>query len=308
MQKLGLYALGALVFLAGCNKAPTPSAAPPPAPIANSVSGTVALKDPHELSDDAKIDLKVVDVTQTATPVAQTTIPNANHPPVSFNLPIDPHAIDPKRTYSLEVVLTDGERRYLPVLQYPVLTNKAPSSNIAVVVAPEPTPGEKLYEAFNRAYGQVGSMIHFNGSSQDESSSTAWDAFASNGKVKFVREITDLDNDKGRISTRIAYKDDKPWVVVREESSRREREAVDDHARGLGRQRQSRAEGQDLRRPDLGSFRRRSQAAFRSRDESIRHDQQPRAEGALIFRSKTGGAKPPVFSGGVTPLEMHQQQ
>ena len=219
MQKLGLYALGALVFLAGCNKTPTAPAAPPPAPIANSVSGTVALKDPHDLSADTKIDLKVIDVSQTATPVAQTTIPNANHPPVSFNLPIDPHSIDPKRTYSLEVTLTDGQRRYLPVLQYPVLTNKAQSSGIAVVVAPEPTPSEKLYEAFNRAYGQVGSMIHFNGSSQDDSSSTAWDAFASNGKVKFVREITDLDNDKGRISTRIAYKDDKPWVVVREEAS-----------------------------------------------------------------------------------------
>ena len=219
MQKLGLYALGALVLLAGCNKAPTPPAAPPPAPIANAVSGTVALKDPRDLGNDAKIDLKVVDVTQTATPIAQTTIPNASHPPVSFNLPVDPHAIDPKRTYSLEVVLTDGDRRYLPVLQYPVLTNKAPASNIQVVVAPEPTQSEKLYEAFNRAYGQVGSMIHFNGSSQDENSSTAWDAFASNGKVKFVREITDLDNDKGRISTRIAYQNDKPWVVVREESA-----------------------------------------------------------------------------------------
>jgi putative lipoprotein len=219
MRNLGLYALGALVFLAGCNKTPTPPAAPPPAPIANSVSGTVALKDPHELSNDAKIDLRVVDVAQTSTPIAQTSIPNASHPPVSFNIPINAQTIDPKRTYSLEVTLTDGDRRYLPVLQYPVLTNKAPSANIAVVVAPEATPSEKLFDAFNRAYAQVGSMIHFNGTSQDESSSTAWDAFASNGKVKFVREITDLDNDKGRISTRIAYKDDKPWVVVREESS-----------------------------------------------------------------------------------------
>jgi putative lipoprotein len=219
MRNLGLYALGALVLLAGCNKAPAPAAAPPPAPIATSVSGTVALKDPHELSNDAKVDLRVIDVTQTATPVAQTSIPNASHPPIAFNIPIDPHSIDPKRTYSLEVTLTDGERRYLPVLQYPVLTNKAPSANIPVIVAPEATPSEKLFEAFNRAYAQVGSMIHFNGSSQDENSSTAWDAFASNGKVKFVREITDLDNDKGRISTRIAYKDDKPWVVVREESS-----------------------------------------------------------------------------------------
>ena len=218
MQKLGLFALGALVLLAGCNKAPTPAAAPPPAPVANSVSGTVALKDPHDLSADAKVELKVVDVTQTATPVAQTTI-NASHPPVSFNIPIDPHAIDPKRTYSLEAVLTDGDRRYMPVLQYPVLTNKAPASNIAVVVAPESTQSEKLFDAFNRAYAQVGSMIHFSGSSQDENSSTAWDAFASNGSVRFVREITDLDNDKGRISTRIAYQKDKPWVVVREEAS-----------------------------------------------------------------------------------------
>jgi putative lipoprotein len=219
MRNLGLYALGALVVLAGCSKAPTPPPAAPVAPIANSVSGTVALKDPHDLSNDAKVDLRVVDVTQTATPVAQISIPNASHPPIAFNLPIDPHAIDPKRTYSLEVTLTDGGRRYLPVLQYPVLTNRAPASNIAVVVAPEATPSEKLYEAFNRAYAQVGSMIHFNGSSQDDSSSTAWDAFASNGKVKFVREITDLDNDKGRISTRIAFQNDKPWVVVREEST-----------------------------------------------------------------------------------------
>ena len=219
MRNPGLYALGALVFLAGCNKAPTPPPAPPPAPIANSVSGTVSLKDAHELSNDARVDLRVVDVSQTATPVAQTSIPNASHPPIAFNIPIDPHVIDPKRTYSLEATLTDGDRRYMPVLQYPVLTNKAPSSNIAVVVAPEATPSEKLFDAFNRAYAQVGSMIHFNGTSQDDSSSTAWDAFASNGKVKFVREITDLDNDKGRISTRMAYQNDKPWVVVREESS-----------------------------------------------------------------------------------------
>ena len=219
MRNLGLYALGALVFLAGCNKAPTPPPAPPPAPIANSVSGTVSLKDAHELSNDARVDLRVVDVSQTATPVAQTSIANASHPPIAFTIPIDPHSIDTKRTYSLEVTLTDGDRRYMPVLQYPVLTNKAPSANIAVVVAPEATPSEKLFDAFNRAYAQVGSMIHFNGTSQDESSSTAWDAFASNGKVKFVREITDLDNDKGRISTRMAYQNDKPWVVVREESS-----------------------------------------------------------------------------------------
>jgi putative lipoprotein len=86
-------------------------------------------------------------------------------------------------------------------------------------VAPEPTPAEKLFDAYKQAYAQIGTMKQFNGTSSDETSSTAWDAFASNGKVRLVREITDLDNDKGRISLKMAYQNDKPWVVVREESA-----------------------------------------------------------------------------------------
>lgn len=221
MRTLGLSALMALAFLAGCDKSPSPAQAPAaaPAPIANSVSGTVALREPHELSADAKVDIRVIDVTQPTTPLAQTTIPNAGHPPISFNIPIDASKVDPKRTYSIEAVLTDGDRRYLPVLQYPVLTNRAQSANVAVVVAPEPTASEKLFDAYNKAYAQIGTMRQFSGSSQDDKSSTAWDAFASNGNVRFVREITDLDDNKGRVSTKMAYHNDKPWVVIREEST-----------------------------------------------------------------------------------------
>ncbi len=222
MRTLGVFALTAFVLLAGCNKSPTPAAtqaAPPPAPIANSVSGTITLREAHDLSNEAKVDIRVIDVTQPTTPLAQTSIPNANHPPISFNLPIDPKTVDPKRTYSVDVILTDGERRYMPVLQYPVLTNRAPSANIQVTVAPEPTASEKLFDAYNKAYGQIGTMRQFNGSSQDDKSSTAWDAFASNGNVRFVREITDLDDNKGRISIKMGYLKDKPWVVIKEESS-----------------------------------------------------------------------------------------
>ncbi|MEP6485561.1 MAG: YbaY family lipoprotein [Rudaea sp.] len=222
MRILGFCAFCAFAFVAGCGKSPAPTASAPPvasAPIANSVSGTIMLREPRELSDDAKIEIRVVDVAQPTTPLAQSVIPNANHPPISFNLPIDPHAVDPKRTYSVNAILTDGARRYLPVLQYPVLTNKAPSANIQVIVAPEPTPGEKLFDAYNKAFAQIGTMRQFSGTSTDDNSSTAWDAFASNGKVKFVREITDLDNDKGRVSIKMAYQNDKPWVVVKEEST-----------------------------------------------------------------------------------------
>ena len=221
MRTLGLSALIALAFLAGCDKSPAPASAPvaAPAPIPTSVSGSISLREAHDLSNDAKVDIRIIDVTQPATPLAQSTIPNANHPPIAFNLPIDPHNVDPKRTYSIDVLLTDGDRRYLPVLQYPVLTNRATSANVQVIVAPEPTASEKLFDSYNKAYAQIGTMRQFSGTSQDDKSSTAWDAFASNGNVRFVREITDLDDNKGRVSTKMAYHNDKPWVVIREEST-----------------------------------------------------------------------------------------
>jgi putative lipoprotein len=220
MRNLGLWTFLLVILVAGCDKTPSPAAAPPAAaPIPTSVNGTIMLREPRELSSEAKVEIRVVDVTQTSTPLAQTVIPNANHPPISFNLPIDAHAVDPKRTYAIDVILTDGARRYLPVLQYPVLTNKAQSANIQIMVAPEPTPSEKLFDAYNKAFAQIGTMVPFRGTSTDDNSSTAWDAFASNGKVRFVREITDLDNDKGRVSIKMGYQNDKPWVVVKEEST-----------------------------------------------------------------------------------------
>jgi putative lipoprotein len=218
MRTLVFPALLALGALAACNKSAPPP--PPPAPqIASVVNGTIILREPRELSNQARVELRVVDVQQTATPLAQIVIPHATRPPIPFDMPIDVKSVDPKRTYAVEAVLIDGDRRYLPVLQYPVLTNATHTSTVQIVVAPEPTPSEKLFDAYKKAYGQIGSMKQFSGTSSDDTSATAWDAFASNGKVRFVREITDLDNDKGRISTKMAYQNDKPWVVVREESS-----------------------------------------------------------------------------------------
>lgn len=210
-------ALYALVLLAGCSSTNAPPPPPPPPQIANAVSGTVGLRDPRQLSADAHVEVKVIDVGQPGTVLAQTTVSPANQPPVNFNLPIDTTKVDPKRTYAVEAVLIDGDRRYLPVLQYPVLTNKAPAK-VDVVVAPEPTPSEKMYDDFKKEFGKIGSYKSISGSSLGDTASTAWDAFSSNGKVHVVREITDLDADKGRITMKMAYQNDKPWVVVKEES------------------------------------------------------------------------------------------
>jgi len=216
MKTTFFAALLGMGLLAGCNS-PVPPAAPTVAPVANNVSGTIMLREPRELSNQARVELKVIDVAQPATPLAQTVIANANRPPINFNLPIDPKQVDPKRTYAVDVVLIDGDRRYLPVLQYPVLTNKAPA-RVEITVAPEPTPAEKMFDDYKKAYAQIGSFKQISGSSMNDTSSVAWDAFVSNGKVKVVREITDLDNDKGRVTLKMAFLNDKPWVVIKEES------------------------------------------------------------------------------------------
>jgi putative lipoprotein len=216
MKSKILTALLGIGLLAGCYS-PPPPAAPAAAPIANSVSGSIMLREPRELSNQARIELKVIDVAQPATILAQTVIANASRPPINFNLPVDPAKVDPKRTYAVDAVLIDGDRRYLPVLQSPVLTNKAPA-RVEIIVAPEPTPAEKMFDDYKKAYAQIGSFKQISGSSMNDTSSVAWDAFASNGKVKVVREITDLDNDKGRVTLKMAFQTDKPWVVVKEES------------------------------------------------------------------------------------------
>ena len=218
MRILNATGLAAALLIAGCgSSAPPPPPPPAVAPIANAVSGTISLREPRELSDAAKADLKVVDVSHPEVVLAQATLPNANKFPLAFNLPIDTSKVDAKATYALEAMLSDGDRRFLPVLQYPVLTNKSPSAKLEVLLAPEPTPSEKMYAEFRKAYGQVANLKQINGNSINDKSTSAWNAFLSNGKVKFLQETTDLDEDKGRIIYKIGFHEDDPWVIVRDE-------------------------------------------------------------------------------------------
>lgn len=222
MRMSTLFALIFLAPLAGCNSSTAPAPQEPRAkPIADHVSGRVMLREPRELSEQTRLELKVADVAQPDLVLAQTTISPANQPPLAFNLPVDTSKVDAKRTYAVEAILTDGDRRYLPVLQYPVLTHGAASA-VEIVVAPEATPAEKMYEDFKKTLGQIGGMKSINGSALNDNASVAWDAFiqvTNNGpKIRVVREITDLDGDKGRITYKLAYQSDKPWVAVKEES------------------------------------------------------------------------------------------
>jgi len=224
MRNLSIVAFVALVTLAGCNspsqtspatgqtRAPSNGSNPgTPAPIPSAVTGSVTLKDPVAVSAGAKLDIKLVDVAQPEIPVAMKTLDVNGQPPFNFSLDIDPSKIDPRRTYTLNAVLTDGERRFMPALTAPVLTGGSPAT-AQITLTPEPTAGEKLKDEFTKLQSRIGGMKTVNGTYTTDDASIGWDAFAETNKVRFVRVNTEYDKG-GRTSVKYAFKDDKPMFV-----------------------------------------------------------------------------------------------
>jgi putative lipoprotein len=223
MRKLSIAAFIALGLLAGCNNAgnqnPTAggqasangSAPAIEAPIPSTISGSVTLKDPAAIGQGAKLDVKLVDVSTPDVPIAEKSLDVSGNPPFNFSLDIDPAKIDRKRTYTVNAVLTDGERRFLPALTAPVLTGGSPTT-AQITLSPEPTAGEKLKDEFAKLQGRIGGMKGVNGTYTTDDASIGWDAFAEHGKVVFVRVNTEYDKG-GRTSVKYAFKDDKPMFA-----------------------------------------------------------------------------------------------
>lgn len=223
MRKLSIAAFIALGLLAGCNNAGNQSptaggrtsangnAPAAEAPIPSSVTGSVTLKDPAEIGQGAKLDIKLVDVSTPDIPIAEKSMDVSGNPPFNFSLDIDPSKIDRHRTYTVNAVLTDGERRFLPALTAPVLTGGSPGT-AQITLSPEPTAGEKLKEEFAKLQRSIGGMKAVNGTYTTDDASIGWDAFAEHGKVVFVRVNTEYDKG-GRTSVKYAFKDDKPMFA-----------------------------------------------------------------------------------------------
>jgi len=224
MRNLSLAMLAALAVLGGCNStnqnpvANTPAQTPADkaaaiaaAPIPSSVSGTVTMHDPVPVGEGSKLDVKLVDVAQPEVPVAEKTFDVSGQPPFQFSLDLDPSKISRSRTYVVNVILTDGERRFMPALNSPVLTGGA-GATTEVVLNPEPTPGEKLKDEFTKLQAHIGGMKKVDGTYTTDDASIGWDAFAETGKVRFARINTEYDKG-GRTSVKYAFKDDKPFFV-----------------------------------------------------------------------------------------------
>jgi putative lipoprotein len=225
MRNLPLAALAALAFavLAGCNPANQNEGAAPNgasgasgnaaanAPIPSTVSGSVTLKDQVTVGEGAKLDVKLVDVAEPGVPIAEKTFDVSGAPPFSFSLDLDPSRIDRKRAYTVNAVLTDGERRYLAGLTSPVLTGGSPST-VQILLTPEPTAGEKLKDEYSKLQSRIGGMKKVAGTYTTDDASIGWDAFADHGHVVFARVNTEYDKG-GRTAVKYAYRDDKPMYV-----------------------------------------------------------------------------------------------
>lgn len=224
MRKLSIAACVALGLLAGCNSANQNQAANNPAqsqtpggkavanaPIPSSISGSVTLKDPIEINAGAKLDIKLVDVAQPDVPVAAKTLDVSGQPPFNFSLDLDPGKIDARRAYTINAVLTDGERRFMPALTAPVLTGGSPAT-AQITLTAEPTAAEKLKDEFGKLQTRIGGMKKVDGTYTTDEASVGWDAFAETYKVRFVRVNTEYDKG-GRTSVKYAFKDDKPMFA-----------------------------------------------------------------------------------------------
>ncbi len=235
---LSLMSAAALT-LAGCNApsptTPTDANAPAAAngssaatannaPIAGDVSGTVTLREPAQLSANARLDIRLVDITADATAsgpaLASKTVMPANQFPQSFQLTFDPAQVNRNDLYILQANLVDGDRHYKMAIQAPVLTKGRPNT-VAIELIAERTAGEKVLVAFTDVQKQLGAMKITRGTKLEKDDSRGWQLFRQAGEIKFIRELVDY-TDKGFTSTDYAYRDGKPWVVVQETKANRD--------------------------------------------------------------------------------------
>ena len=187
----------------------------------NAITGTVQLQpgvaSARSVSGNAKLVLTLEDISQQpSVPIANKTIQPLGQFPVNFRLEFNPNRVVPDDILIIVADVTDGDRRYTMPLQQQVLTKGKPSQ-VSINLIPEPTASEKMLSAFRELQGQLGGMKISKGTSLGEHSSRAWQIFKKNNHVQFVVDIEDNFETNGRTRSDYAYKDGKPWVVIRKD-------------------------------------------------------------------------------------------
>ncbi|MGN6384061.1 MAG: YbaY family lipoprotein [Dyella sp.] len=231
----------AALALAGCNNSSSSQPAPEKADgtaaaapqAGNKVTGQITLREPAQLSPQAKLEVSLVDVSAAAAgassadaaaasaaapaPLATKTISPVGAFPVSFELEYNPADVNPNNLYVVKANLVDGERTYEMPLQAPVLT-KGASNQVNIQLVAQQTPAEKDLAAFEDLKKQIGGMKIKSGTKLEKDASRGWQVFRKEGQVQFIREQVDY-GDKGFTETDYAYKTGKAWVAVQQKKS-----------------------------------------------------------------------------------------
>lgn len=231
MMKFVATALTALAVLGGCNSsnqsadgsasngggAAQSDGQPAVAQTPDRISGTISLRAPAVINPGAKLSIQLVDVAQQDIIIAESNESVSSQPPYQIALPLESGRIDQSRVYVVNVLLVDGERRYVQALQSPVLTGGA-GANIEVVLNAEATEGENLKDEFNKLKSHIGGMKRIQDAFLDGDLSVAWDGFYEAGnKLRFMRVNSELGEGDTAVRTNIEYAflNGKPMAILR---------------------------------------------------------------------------------------------
>ncbi|ARS52258.1 YbaY family lipoprotein [Kushneria konosiri] len=101
------------------------------------LSGEAVSDEQAPMADDARLEIRLLDMTQGRTTIAQVDQNTHGRWPVPFALQFDRQRIDSDRRYALSAALLEGEStRYLTLEPLPVLTRGAPSQQVRVPLTP----------------------------------------------------------------------------------------------------------------------------------------------------------------------------
>ncbi|MGI9291231.1 MAG: YbaY family lipoprotein [Gammaproteobacteria bacterium] len=120
------------------------------------ITGKISYKEPFFLTPDAKVDIKLLDVSLQdvkATVIAETTLQNPGQTPISFSLEYDSSLIRENMSYSVSAQITDrGRRLFISDTHNGVITrgnsNKVDISLVALQSNPVKRPDAPLANTY----------------------------------------------------------------------------------------------------------------------------------------------------------------
>lgn len=190
--------------------------------IPSSVSGKIDVTGDHQPSDNAKLTIKLVDVSAKRNgTLDKKKVDEIGSFPYKFSMDVATDQINPSDLYVIEAEIVDGQRHYTMDRNAPVLTQDAPD-NVNIKLKGQPTPDEKLYSDFKDVKGRIGAMKVSQGTAQTDKVSRSYQVFRDKetGNIRYVKELANFV-DGNYVETQFAYKHKKPWVVVRKTRSKK---------------------------------------------------------------------------------------